>query len=158
MPTRLSFDFYGDQQLDRTLERFELGATDASPAFEKIGDSLARAERRQFKSEGNYGSAGWAPLAPRTVRERQRLGYGGEHPILVRTGDLRDSLTVRPFGVDVVETQFAVFGSGVDYGLFHQQGGDNLPQRRPIELPETLRRRWVKILQRWIMTGKALEE
>ena len=151
MPARISFEFYGDVQLDRTLERFELGVRDASPAFEKIGDSLARAERQQFRSQGAYGSGGWAPLSPRYAAWKARH-YPGR-PILQRSGDLMESLTVRPFGVDIVESQFAVFGSGVDYGLYHQQGTDSMPRRRPVELPETLRRRWVQIMQRWIVHG-----
>jgi len=35
----------------------------------------------------------WAPLAEYTVQERLRLGFPGEHPILVRTGRLMRSFT-----------------------------------------------------------------
>lgn len=155
MPTRLSFSFYGDQQLDRTLERFELGAADARPAFDAMADSFARAELRQFRSEGGYGSGGWPALSPTYAAWKARHFPG--QPILQRTGDLFESLTSRPFPIDVIEPQMAVFGSDVGYGVFHQEG-DGVPMRKPIDLPETLRRRWVKILQRWLMTGRAGEE
>lgn len=151
MGARISFEFYGDVQLDRTLERFEWGAQDASPAFEAIGDSLARAERNQFRTEGIYGSGGWDPLSPAYAAWKAK-NYPGR-PILQLSGDLMESLTVRPFGIDVVEAQFAVFGSGVEYGAFHQRGTDLMPRRRPVELPETLRRRWIAILQRWLVHG-----
>lgn len=152
MATRISFSFYGDVQLDRTLQRFELRAADASPAFEQIGDSFARAESRQFSSQGAYGSGGWPALSPAYAAWKARHFPG--KPILQRTGELAESLTSRPFGIDVVESQFAVFGSAVPHGRFHQIGGPDLPQRRPVELPDTLRRRWVKILQRWLVTGR----
>lgn len=35
----------------------------------------------------------WSPLAPFTQRERRRLGFPQDHPILVRTGAYRDSFT-----------------------------------------------------------------
>lgn len=35
--------------------------------------------------------APWAALTPFTVRERRRLGYPGEHPILFRSGSYHDS-------------------------------------------------------------------
>jgi len=43
---------------------------------------------RNFATEGGE-VGGWADLADRTVAEREQLGFGGEHPILVRYGDLR---------------------------------------------------------------------
>lgn len=42
---------------------------------------------RNFDQEG--GRTRWPQLAPSTVAERVRLGYGGAHPILQRTGALR---------------------------------------------------------------------
>lgn len=150
MAFRIRFAFYGDVQLDRTIQRSLDAVDDASPAWEVLADSFGRAERRQFASEGAYGSGGWAPLSPRYARWKARA-YPGQ-PILVRTGELRESLTRRPFGVEVIRPRFAIFGSDVDYGRFHQRG-DGLPQRRPVELPESLRRRWVKIIQRFIVTG-----
>jgi anti-sigma factor ChrR (cupin superfamily) len=37
--------------------------------------------------------------------------------------------------------------------VFHQEGTDRMPRRRPVELPEVLRRAWIKTLQRWLLTG-----
>jgi hypothetical protein len=43
---------------------------------------------RNFQGEGNM-VGGWAALAERTVRERESRGFGGEHPIMIRYGDLK---------------------------------------------------------------------
>jgi len=44
---------------------------------------------RNFVMEGGL-NGGWKALADSTVRERERMGVGGEHPILIRYEDLRD--------------------------------------------------------------------
>ena len=152
MPTRIAFDFYGDVQLERTIDRTIDRAEDASPAWEAIANSLVRAERRQFATEGGYASGGRAPLSPAYAAWKARH-YPGK-PILERTGRLKASLTERPLGVEVIRPHSAILGSHVPYGLHHQRGGGRPPPRRPVELPESIRREWVKIVQRWIVTGK----
>jgi phage gpG-like protein len=152
MPISLSFDFYGDVQIDRTLERFSDAVEDARPAWEAIADRFAHVERRQFGTEGRHASGGWAPLSPRYAAWKARH-YPGR-PILVREGDLRASLTQRPFGVERIEPHDAWLGSDVAHGRYHQRG-QGVPRRRPIELTEQERRTWVKILQRFIVTGEA---
>lgn len=152
MALRLTFDFYGDAQVERTLERFAEHAEDVSPAWEAIASRLTVVERRQFASEGRTGSGGWAPLSPRYAAWKARH-YPGQ-PILVATGALRRSLTTRPLGIERIEPHEAWLGSDIDYGGFHQRG-DGVPRRRPVELTENERRRWVKIIQRFIVTGNA---
>lgn len=49
---------------------------------------------RNFKTE--TGRTKWAGLAPSTVQDRMRRGYGGRHPILVRTGALRTHVLKTP--------------------------------------------------------------
>lgn len=45
---------------------------------------------QNFDAEGRgFGLGGWDDLADKTVEERERKGFGGEHPILIRYGDLR---------------------------------------------------------------------
>lgn len=153
MPVRLSFSFYGEHQLDRTLNRMIADVEDATPAWEVILASFIRAERKQFRSQGAYGSAGWVPLSPRYAAWKA-LHFPGK-PILERTGRLLRSLTQQPLGIEVMQPHRLLMGSNVKYGEFHQAGSGHLPRRRPIELPESLRVEWVKTLQRYIVTGYA---
>jgi hypothetical protein len=44
---------------------------------------------KNFATEGGE-VGGWADLAEQTVRERERKGFGGAHPILIRYGHLRE--------------------------------------------------------------------
>lgn len=153
MATTLDFSFYGDTQVKRTLEDRAERAEDARPAWEAIADRFQRAERKQFRSEGGYGSGGWSPLSPRYAAWKSRVRPGA--PILVFDGDLKRSLTERPFGVEVIEPGFMVIGSDVEHGQYHQHGTPRMPRRRPVELPELERREWVKVMQRFLVTGKA---
>lgn len=152
MAVRFTFSFEGEVQIDRTLARFVDALEDARPLWENLAGRFARAEARQFSSEGAYGSGGWPALSPAYAAWKANA-YPGK-PILERTGALKRSLTVRPFGVEVIDATSAAFGSGIEYGKYHQAGGGNLPQRRPVELPESERREWVRLIQRFIVTGK----
>jgi phage gpG-like protein len=154
MAVRMSFEFYGDVQLDRTLARFVNALEDARPAWEALADRFARTEARQFRTEGGF-SGGWAPLSQEYAAWKGRH-YPGK-PILEREGDLKRSLTRRPFGVEVIEPGFMLVGSDVEYGRWHQQGTDRMPRRRPVEFTEGERRTWVRLLQRFIVTGVAAD-
>lgn len=151
MGLRLALTFEGDDVLDRTLERFELGVQSAEPVFDALGDALVTANRRQFSSEGAYGSGGWDPLSPKYAAWKATR-YPGQ-PILQATGTMMESVTERPMGVEAIEAQFAVFGTGVEYAAYHQQGTPQMPQRRIVELPESVRRGFVKGLQEWLVQG-----
>lgn len=150
---RLTFAVEGEAQVDRTLARFAENVGDATPVWEKLADRFAVIETRQFDSEGAYGSGGWPALSPKYAAWKARHFPGA--PILVRTGAGRDSLTHRPFGIEVIRPESMTIGSGLDYLRYHQGGAGNNPQRRPVELPENERRSWVNMIQRFIVTGRA---
>lgn len=153
MPVVLSFSFYGDTQVERTLDRFD-HAEDMTPAWEAITESFVKAERRQFRTEGQYGSGGWSPLSPKYAAWKATRFPGTK--ILHRTGALEESLTERPLGVEVILPERMTIGSDQEHGRHHQDPKvpGRPPRRRPIELPESLRRDWVKIAQRYIVTGR----
>lgn len=151
---RFTFAVEGEEQIDRTLTRMADDLEDLRPVWEVLADRFVIVERRQFDTEGAYGSGGWTPLSP-TYGAWKAAHYPGKG-ILERSGALRESLTRRPFGVEVIEAKSMTIGSGIDYGAYHQKGGGNLPQRRPVELPATERREWVKAVQRFVMTGVAV--
>lgn len=148
---KFALEFYGDVQLSREIARIAERPKDARPVWQFLADRFAVYERGQFSSHGRYGSGGWAPLSPGYAAWKHKH-YPGK-PILVRTGTLKASLTARPFGVDVIENAFMAVGSDVSYGRYHQQGTPHMPRRRPVELSEAERRRWIRTLQRYLITG-----
>lgn len=150
MPTRVTFTFYGEAQIDRTLETMAGRVEDATPIWDALADRFLDDERRQFDSEGGFGSGRWSPLSP-AYAAWKAVHFPGAG-ILVRTGDLRASLTEGPQVRAITPSSMAI-GSAVPYGRYHQRG-DGVPRRRPVELPESERREWVKRLQRFVVTGE----
>lgn len=153
MPVTLHFAFYGDVQVDRTLAGIADRAEDARPAWEQMADNFERMEQRQFASQGASAGSSWAPLSPPYAAWKAQH-YPGK-PILRRTDDLWRSLTRRPFGVEVIEPRSMIIGSDVSYGAYHQRGSGRLPRRPPVLMTEDMRRRWVRIMQRFLVTGEA---
>jgi phage gpG-like protein len=105
-------------------------STDTEPVTQAIRDGFAE----NFAGEQTGAGLSWVPLRPFTIAERTRLGYGGAHPILVRTGSLRSSYTAQ--GGDSVN-EFTPDGSGWvlavgsqhPNALKHEQGEGRVPAR-----------------------------
>lgn len=57
----------------------------------KVATAITRGFAENFSTEGAASGTPWEQLAPRTVGVRRQLGWAGEHPMLVRTGDYRRS-------------------------------------------------------------------
>lgn len=57
----------------------------------KVAEAVRLGIAWNFAHESAGGQA-WPPLAPMTVGIRRSLGYAGEHPILQRSGRLKNSL------------------------------------------------------------------
>lgn len=153
---RLDIELAGDVQLRRELLRWSDAVSDASPAFRAIAQrgsgeagvySLRGIERRQFDSQGEFASGGWAPLAPATVRLKARKGLSRR--VLRATGALEASLVgPGPGHVEIVQPHQLVFGTSDRKARFHQSGTRRMPRRRVLELREQDRRNFVRILQR----------
>ena len=149
-PFVLTAEVEGDIQLARSFSRYADDVKDLSPAFREIADDFREGERRQFESEGRYGAGGWKRLAPSTVETKSRLGYSGG--ILVRTGALMRGLTEKG-GDHLEEIKPLEMRIGVRNRVarFHQWGTVNMPARPVIKLPEEQRRRWHKIIHRYLV-------
>jgi phage gpG-like protein len=136
-----------DRHLLNVAERIE----DAAPAFERIAGLFAEGEKKQFESEGSWGSGTWSPLSPAYASWKLRRFPGTK--ILERTGALKASLTQRPLGIEQITATRLRIGSGIFYGRYHQDGGPRLPKRPPLAMPEKQRRTITKVLQRYVKTG-----
>ena len=146
----LYFEVDGDVQLARSLSRFSEGVKDMRPAFNQIVNFFWQIERKQFDSEGSYGSGGWAPLSePYATFKAKNFGNKG---ILQRSGRMMQSLigdtadTVK----EMSPMKFRV-GTKVPYAIYHYEGTKNMVARKQIQLTESDKTEWVKIVQRWLV-------
>jgi len=146
----LKFSFAGQDQVLRTFSRWTEGLSDFAPALEDIADDFLKLEATQFATEGKTGSGGWKALSP-DYAAWKATNYPGAK-ILERDGWLRDSLTVKdaPFQIREITATEAVLGTNVPYGIYHQLGTRKMPARPPIELSESDKTRWGKLVHEWL--------
>jgi hypothetical protein len=81
--------------LDRIFDAFDITMREIPEVLASIVPTVHDAHRRNFATEGSAGRGKWAPLAPSTLAERQRLGFGSG-PILNRTGALEAHVVGTP--------------------------------------------------------------
>lgn len=149
----LEFDAFGSKQIVRELTRFSDAALDAQPAFEEIIDLMRADIGEQFSTEGGSMSGGWEPDKPVTIRRKELAGMRTE--TMRATDRLMQSLT-DDRGSDQIHEVTATgfdFGSEVDYGKYHMgpSKDGNRPARKPIDFTEGQRRKYVKVLQAWMV-------
>jgi hypothetical protein len=135
---RMNLTIEGDIVVDRVLQGLEDRAHDVSPAWPKFVEVFQGIEQRAFASEGGSTGAPWKQLAPRTQKERQRLGYGPAHPILQRTTKLMRALTTGEGAfVSMSPTSLRyILSETVGYFKYHQSNRPRtrLPRRAPVLL------------------------
>jgi hypothetical protein len=101
-------------------------------------ERAARVVEREAKREIGHDEmpaagpfAAWQPLAERTVREKEDLGYVNrisENDSLLRTGETRDSIT---HAVEVTGpvSGLALIGSNSDVAVWQERGTARIPPR-----------------------------
>lgn len=104
---------------------------DYEPLFQEEIPRMEAFHESVFANEHSPGGEHWPELAPRTIREK------GHDVILHRTGRLGSSL----FGqtgdsVRATSHRGMLFGTSVEYSIFHTEGGSRLPRREHVGLNE----------------------
>jgi len=129
----LTFDVVGVETIERSFVTAGKVVDDLTPVWDAIATDLAADVAQNFASEGalfDFGFGGWDALADSTVRQRERLGYGGEGPIELRTGELRDSFQRGGVGnVTDLQPLGMVYGSLAFQAGWQNWGTNRMPPR-----------------------------
>ena len=139
--------------LDRQLDGLEARIADARPAWPRVLEIFQRMARETFDSEGasNAGRK-WPELRPATIRQREREGFPGRHPILQRTGSLMRSVTQQTSDTILVQTPtyFAV-GSAHPVIVYHQslRPRKKLPRRAVVDFTTDQRHELLRPLSQY---------
>ena len=151
MAQRVSFRVNGQELFSFELDRFRQRLTNMEPVWDGIADEYAKIWSREFRLEGAWSR--WKPLSP-----AYRAWKSKHHPgkkILELTGDLKDSMTRRPFGIDVIDRNVMVIGTQVEYATYHQHGTDHMPARPIIKrVRPSEAKKFSKLLHQYIVTGE----
>ena len=147
----LTFEVMGDKQVSRSFSRFSNEVKDLTDAFREIvKDFREIVEKKQFESEGSYGSGGWKPLALSTLLQKRRKGY--PDAILEASGRMKRSLTGNTGDtIEEVKRLSVRMGTSVSYARYHQKGTRYMPARPLIQLTEGDKTRWTKIIHRYLV-------
>lgn len=126
----LSVKIDGDEKIKLQFRRIHNSIADPRPVYEQAANWFRDQERRIFKTEGKEYPPRWAALSP--LYAARKMEMVGRKPILEFSGDLKRSLTQRPFGIEVITNRAATFGTDVDYAVYHQRGTPFMPARQPL--------------------------
>lgn len=150
----VKFEVAGEKQIVRRFEGFTANLDNLVPAFKKILKSFYAGEKKQFETEGGWGSGGWMPLSPSyAARKDPALKI-----LESSSGDLgralRGEVPANTQGnVEIIESNMLIMGTDIDYAIYHQKGTRKMPMRKPIELPEAERKKWTSIIHKHIWKG-----
>jgi len=116
---------YNDKELSLYLAGMEFRGRNLTPLLLRLGALGKQAVEENFEQQGR---PRWQGLSEVTKRMRAKKGYTG--PILQVTGDLRDSVTISPPGLDSID-----IGSNLEYAAIHQYGG-RAGRGRKVNIPD----------------------
>lgn len=148
----------GADKLESKFDNLAQIPNDFRDAWEAMAEDFWRHENRVFEEEG----PGWRPLALSTRWDRHYHGYPASHPILVRTGALKASLTDGFADGAIYEVYPTHMTLGTDLktkdgytlGALHQFGSfkvpDHPPKRPPVTITPDLQRSWNRRLVNWL--------
>lgn len=116
------------------LGRLEHQLDNLEPFVAEVSQIALRIAKASFANQATPDGDQWAPLHPRTLRERHQKGYGPT-PILVRKGSLQDSVravmnspTSASVGTDAIQAGLLNFG---------WSGDKEVPARAFLGLPDS---------------------
>ena len=134
---------------------------DLSPVWDYIADDFAKKEGTVFKKGGaSAGFSAWAPLKQSTIERKQNSPYKkNASRILVRSGELRSSLTQRahPNFIFRSTRRNMEIGTSVKYAGIHDAGDPDsgLPSRSLIRIPDKAQRHWNSVILRHLVNTKS---
>lgn len=106
--------------LDRVFDAFDATMDELPAVLRDALPAIRAGFAANFATEGAAGSGAWAPLAPRTLRDRARLGFG-PGPILTRTGALQAHVLGAP-------ARITSGGGGVELRIRPDKVVDGVPK------------------------------
>jgi len=142
---RLRWKIEGVKELSRILKLEHEKLKDFRKPLFKSSRFVLNDTETQFRTEGSL-SGGWAPLALSTAKQRQREGYGSDHPILQKTQSLRKSFYSR------LNPKRAFISSRSPYYGFHQSrmSRNKIPRRPMLLLTERTRQNIVEEFHKFL--------
>lgn len=152
---QVTYDAAKLREMRKSIEAMRRRAQDVSPAWDALLEWFVAQNFRQFISAGARYHTPWKPLNPE-YRER-KVKQGHARDILIRTGRLAHSLTLRPLGHEHITGREVSAGTNVPYAKFHQYGAPRagLPARPLFDASQIRREQAATTaVANWIIGGE----
>lgn len=133
------------KNLSRRLQSMVKAIEDTREPLRETADFLEETKERQFQVEGAHVTTKWKALAPSTIKQRIRKGYGAG-PILQNTGALRKSFSTKK----LTKEELRYGSSGVHYFPYHQLGTSKMVARPMLAIPTKTVTAIVNIFRKYI--------
>lgn len=150
------FTFQTTAKFDDVEKLVKRIATPSNTQRREVSDAIRAGFAANFASQGSARGA-WATLAPATIRDRIRRGFGAS-PIRVRTGKGRSGFVERghPDHVENVSTisqgvLYEVGSSDQTVSLFHETGTSRMPARPVTPLSDEHEQRILRVIEQSIL-------
>ena len=123
------------REVEILMDELRERAENPEDLLERVGKTLQERAAHRFETGGE---GDWPKLAQSSKDKKQRKGWNPE--ILVATGALRDSYTIRGAGGSIFEISNGrlKFGSSLPYASRHQFGDSRVPKRQVLVVDEEL--------------------
>lgn len=132
-----------------TIKRLaRAGKFDLRPSFKVIGIGYRKEVKAIFeRQQPRLRSLKWPSLSEAYARQKEREFPG--RPILVKTGDLKNSMTKQGAkgNITIIGKTEAIFGTTIPYGIYHDSNRarfGKLPRRNFSEPSERREAIWVR--------------
>lgn len=142
---------YPTRQVDRIKRRISRSDVDMLKTGLKAGNIIQRHIRKQFATKGAWMGTPWKPLKPATIKEKRKLGFGNR--MLVRTGDMKASLTKSPMDIEWFTHTRGTFGSDEMKAIWQhfgtrRRGKRAIPPRTLLKLTPALKTELLDLIRR----------
>jgi phage gpG-like protein len=164
MGSLLSFEVTGTENVVKGLAAIQDAIADLTlfwrevfaPKYFGVVQDLFSTSGTPRGEGGRFSGGPWAKLSPAYAVWKHK-NYPGK-PILTRTGDLRESMrwsgsSVGAGGIFEATPSYAIAGTSIPYGRFHQSGTSKMPARSFMPQPDPAV--FAPLMLKWILKAHA---
>lgn len=159
MPARTEFNLRYDRAAFNRARQKLVGMSERAqnvvPAWNVFLDWFTDGNRKQFGTQGKYWRTPWRELKPNSLASKRYAGWMGD--ILVRSGDLKRSVSDRPLGIERLAPHDMAAGTRNRYAAYHHKGAPRagIP-KRPLWSARAIEKSGAatSVLKSWIVSGR----
>ena len=138
--------FLHSEETKRAIKNLLSAVSDLKKPLGEVERFQKREIESQFSSEGAHITSRWAPLAPSTIAQRIRKGFGAG-PILTASGKMRKSNKRKKLNKNTLQIE-----NRQKYFKYHQSGTGRMPRRQVYGHSRSMIQKTLDIIEKYIIS------